>query len=61
VFPAEDVSKLASFRLLAKGGFLVSAAAKNGALRDVEIVSQLGWRLPNSQPVVRKQGQPFPQ
>ena len=42
VFPAWDVAKPASFRLLAKGGFLVSAAAKNGAVSYVEIVSQLG-------------------
>jgi len=42
VFPAWDVAKPAFFRLLAKGGFLVAAAAKNGAVRHVEIVSQLG-------------------
>jgi hypothetical protein len=42
VFPAWDVTKPASFRLLAKSGFLVSAAAKSGAVSYVEIVSQLG-------------------
>jgi len=42
VFPAWDVSKPAYFRLLAKGGFLVSSAAKSGAVSYVEIVSQLG-------------------
>ena len=42
VFPAWDVSKPASFKLLAKSGFLVSAAAKSGAVSYVKIVSQLG-------------------
>ena len=42
VFPAWDVAKPASFTLLAKGGFQVSAATKNGAVSYVEIVSQLG-------------------
>ncbi|MEI7899821.1 MAG: glycoside hydrolase family 95-like protein, partial [bacterium] len=42
VFPAWDIAKPASFRLLAKGGFLVSAAAKSGAVSYVEIVSRLG-------------------
>ena len=42
VFPAWDMAKPAAFRLLAKGGFLVSAAAKNGAVSYVEIVSRLG-------------------
>ena len=42
VFPAWDMAKPAAFRLLAKGGFLVSASARNGAVSYVEIVSQLG-------------------
>jgi len=42
VFPAWNVSKPAYFRLLAKGGFLVSAAARNGAVSYVELVSQVG-------------------
>ena len=42
VFPAWDISKPAYFRLLAKGGFLVSSAAKNGAISFVEIDSRLG-------------------
>ncbi|MCF7732536.1 MAG: hypothetical protein K9N23_12665 [Akkermansiaceae bacterium] len=42
VFPAWDVAKPAYFRLLAKGGFMVSAAAVSGAVSYVEIVSQLG-------------------
>ena len=52
VFPAWDVAKPAYFRLLAKGGFLVSAAVKNGSVSHVEIVSQLGGtcRLRNPWP-----------
>ena len=52
VFPAWDLAKPAYFRLLAKGGFLVSAAAKSGAVSYVEIVSQLGGacRLRNPWP-----------
>ena len=42
VFPAWDVSKPAYFRLLAKCGFVVSAAARNGAVSFVEIDSRLG-------------------
>jgi hypothetical protein len=52
VFPAWDVAKPAYFRLLTKGGFLVSAAARNGSVSHVEIVSQLGGscRLRNPWP-----------
>jgi hypothetical protein len=42
VFPAWDLSKPAYFRLLAKGGFLVSSAVKNDTICFVEIDSQLG-------------------
>lgn len=42
VFPAWDTSKTACFRLLAKGGFLVSSATKNGSVRFVEIDSRFG-------------------
>ena len=42
VFPAWDKNKPACFKLLAKGGFLVSSSVKNGEVRFVEINSQLG-------------------
>ncbi len=42
VFPAWDIKKPAYFELLAKGGFVVSSAAKSGAISFVEIGSQLG-------------------
>lgn len=44
VFPAWDKNKVAYFKLLAKGGFLVSSATKNGEISFVEINSQLGGR-----------------
>jgi hypothetical protein len=42
VFPAWDKKKPAYFKLLAKGGFLVSSSVKNGEVSFVEINSQLG-------------------
>lgn len=42
VFPAWDKNKPAYFKLLAKGGFLVSSSVKNGEVSFVEINSQLG-------------------
>jgi hypothetical protein len=42
VFPAWNLEKPAYFRLLAKGGFIVSSSAKNGAISFVEIDAQLG-------------------
>ena len=42
VFPVWDKNKPAYFKLLAKDGFLVSSAVKNGKVRFVEINSQLG-------------------
>jgi hypothetical protein len=42
VFPAWDKNKPAYFKLLAKGGFLVSSSVKNGEVSFVEITSQLG-------------------
>lgn len=42
VFPTWDLEKSASFKLLAKGGFLVSSSVKNGVIRFVNIDSQLG-------------------
>ena len=42
VFPAWDKNKPAYFRLLAKGGFLVSSSVKNDEVTFVEINSQLG-------------------
>jgi hypothetical protein len=42
VFPAWDKNKTAYFKLLAKGGFLVSSFVKNGEVSFVEINSQLG-------------------
>ena len=42
VFPAWDKNKSAYFKLLAKGGFLVSSSVKNGEVSFVEINSQLG-------------------
>jgi hypothetical protein len=42
VFPAWDKNKPAYFKLLAKGGFLVSSSAKNGEVSFLEITSQLG-------------------
>lgn len=42
VFPAWDKNKSAYFKLLAKGGFIVSSSVKNGAISFVEINSQLG-------------------
>lgn len=42
VFPAWDINKPAYFKLLAKGGFIVSSSAKDGEISFVEINSQLG-------------------
>ncbi len=42
VFPAWDKNKPAYFKLLAKGGFLVSSSVKNGEVSFLEINSQLG-------------------
>ena len=42
VFPAWDKNKPAYFKLLAKGGFLVSSSVKNGEISFLEINSQLG-------------------
>ena len=42
VFPAWDKHKPAYFKLLAKGGFLVSSSVKNGEVSFVEINSPLG-------------------
>lgn len=42
VFPAWDVNKTAYFKLLAKGGFLVSSSANEGQISFIEIDSQLG-------------------
>jgi hypothetical protein len=42
VFPAWDINREASFQLLAKGGFLVSSSARNGAISFVEIDAQFG-------------------
>ena len=42
VFPAWDKNKPAYFKLLAKGGFLVSSSAGNGEVSFLEIYSQLG-------------------
>lgn len=42
VFPAWDKNKPAYFKLLAKGGFLVSSTVKDGKVNFVEINSQLG-------------------
>ena len=42
VFPAWDKDKPAYFKLLAKGGFLVSSSVKNGEVSFIEITSQLG-------------------
>ena len=52
VFPAWPRDWDASFRLLARGGFLVSASMRNGHIESVEIVSRLGeeCRLRNPWP-----------
>ena len=42
VFPAWDKNKPAYFKLLAKGGFLVSSSVKKGEVSFLEINSQLG-------------------
>jgi hypothetical protein len=42
VFPAWDKNKPAYFKLLAKGGFLVSSSLKNREVSFLEITSQLG-------------------
>jgi hypothetical protein len=42
VFPAWEKNKPAYFKLLAKGGFLVSSSVKNGEVSFLEINSQLG-------------------
>jgi len=42
VFPAWDKNKPAYFKLLAKGGFLVSSSVKKGEVSFLEIKSQLG-------------------
>ncbi len=42
VFPAWDLEKSASFKLLAKGGFLVSSSVKDGIILFVNIDAQLG-------------------
>jgi hypothetical protein len=42
VFPAWDKNKPAYFKLLAKGGFLVSSSIKNGEVSFVQINSQIG-------------------
>lgn len=42
IFPAWDINRDATFQLLAKGGFLVSSSAKNGAISFVAIDAQLG-------------------
>ena len=42
VFPAWDKNKPAYFKLLAKGGFLVSSSVKNSEVSFIEINSQLG-------------------
>lgn len=42
VFPAWDINKPANFKLLAKGGFIVSSSVKNSEISFVEIDSQLG-------------------
>ena len=42
VFPVWDKNKPAYFKLLAKGGFLVSSSVKSGEVSFVEINSQLG-------------------
>ena len=42
VFPAWDKNKPACFRLLAKGGFLVSSSVRKGEIGFVEINSQTG-------------------
>ena len=42
VFPAWDKNKPAYFKLLAKGGFLVSSCVKNGEVNFVEINAQIG-------------------
>jgi hypothetical protein len=42
VFPAWNKNKPAYFKLLTKGGFLVSSSVKNGEVSFVEINSQLG-------------------
>ena len=42
VFPAWNKNKPAYFKLLAKGGFLVSSSVKSGKVSFVEINSQLG-------------------
>jgi hypothetical protein len=56
VFPAWPKEWEASFRLLARGGFLVTAAARNGEVEFVEVASRRGetcrLRNPWGQPVV---------
>ena len=42
VFPAWDKNRDAYFKLLAKGGFLISSSVKNGAISFIEIDAQLG-------------------
>ena len=42
VFPAWPREWDAAFRLLARGGFLVSSSMENGRIEFVEILSQLG-------------------
>lgn len=42
IFPAWDKNKPAYFKLLAKGGFLVSSSVRNGEVGFVEINSQTG-------------------
>ena len=52
VFPAWPCAWDASFRLLARGGFLISASMRNGRITNVEIESRLGeeCRLRNPWP-----------
>jgi len=66
VFPAWPEAWDAEFRLLARGGFVVTSAIRGGKIQPVEIVSRLGeeCRIRNPWPdpcrVITVRGEPLP-